>query len=251
MIKFKNNIYNLYNIFTQINNLLIILIKLMSDTKEDSESIIYKIILIGDSSVGKTCLFKKITAGTFSEKVISTIGMDRKSLNFKIPIKDDQGNEKEKNFEIQLWDTAGQDRFRSITKQYFKDSQGLFLLYDITNKETFDNLDKWIYGVRENLGPEKNNKNKYIIVLLANKLDLVNENPEMRKVEEKEAEEKCKEFDIIWGGECSAKDFTLEELEEKFKYYTKEIYNKIGNTIVKSQTAKKIGSIKKKKKGFC
>ena len=223
----------------------------MSDTGDEPESIIYKIILIGDSSVGKTCLFKKITTGTFSEKVISTIGMDRKSLSFKIPIKDDKGNEIEKNFEIQLWDTAGQDRFRSITKQYFKDSQGLFLLYDITNKETFDNLDKWIYGVRENLGGEKNNKNKYIIVLLANKLDLVKENPKMRKVEEKEAMDKCQEFDIIWGGECSAKDFTMEELEEKFKFYTKEIYSKIGNNIVKSQKAQKIASGKKKKKKFC
>ena len=223
----------------------------MSDTGDEPESIVYKIILIGDSSVGKTCLFKKITTGTFSEKIISTIGMDRKSLSFKIPIKDDKGNEIEKNFEIQLWDTAGQDRFRSITKQYFKDSQGLFLLYDITNKETFDNLDKWIYGVRENLGGEKNNKNKYIIVLLANKLDLVKENPKMRKVEEKEAIDKCQEFDIIWGGECSAKDFTMEELEEKFKYYTKEIYSKIGNNIVKSQTAKKIATGKKKKKKFC
>ena len=223
----------------------------MSDTGDEPESIVYKIILIGDSSVGKTCLFKKITTGTFSEKIISTIGMDRKSLSFKIPIKDDKGNEIEKNFEIQLWDTAGQDRFRSITKQYFKDSQGLFLLYDITNKETFDNLDKWIYGVRENLGGEKNNKNKYIIVLLANKLDLVKENPEMRKVEEKEAMDKCQEFDIIWGGECSAKDFTMEELEEKFKFYTKEIYNKIGNNIVKSQKAEKIASGKKKKKKIC
>lgn len=223
----------------------------MSDTGDEPESIVYKIILIGDSSVGKTCLFKKITTGTFSEKIISTIGMDRKSLSFKIPIKDDKGNEIEKNFEIQLWDTAGQDRFRSITKQYFKDSQGLFLLYDITNKETFDNLDKWIYGVRENLGGEKNNKNKYIIVLLANKLDLVKENPKMRKVEEKEAIDKCQEFDIIWGGECSAKDFTMEELEEKFKFYTKEIYSKIGNNIVKSQTAKKIATGKKKKKKFC
>ena len=223
----------------------------MSDTGDEPESIVYKIILIGDSSVGKTCLFKKITTGTFSEKIISTIGMDRKSLSFKIPIKDDKGNEIEKNFEIQLWDTAGQDRFRSITKQYFKDSQGLFLLYDITNKETFDNLDKCIYGVRENLGGEKNNKNKYIIVLLANKLDLVKENPKMRKVEEKEAIDKCQEFDIIWGGECSAKDFTMEELEEKFKFYTKEIYSKIGNNIVKSQTAKKIATGKKKKKKFC
>ena len=94
-------------------------------------------------------------------------------------------------------------------------------------------------------------KNKYIIVLLGNKLDLANENPDNRKVTEEEAIAKCKEFDIIWGGECSAKDFTVEELEEKFKIYTKEIYNKIGNNITKSQKAIKIASQKSKEKCFC
>ena len=219
------------------------------DEADGNDNIMYKIILIGDSTVGKTCLFKKMTnGGEFNEKIISTIGMDRKSVNFNIPIKDKNGIEKEKNFEIQLWDTAGQERFRSITKGYYKDSQGLLLMYDITNRETFDNLDKWIYGVRESMG---NEKEKYIIILLGNKLDLVNEDSNARKVNTSEAEEKCKDCDLIWGGECSAKDFTLEELENKFKIYTKEIYNKFGSNIVKVQIAKQISSGKKKKKGFC
>ncbi len=217
---------------------------------EESENIIYKIILIGDSSVGKTCIFKKLTTGAFSSKIISTIGMDRKSINFSIPVKEQNGKENEKNFEIQLWDTAGQERFRSITKGYYKDSQGLLLIYDITNKDTFDNLDKWIRGIRENLGNEKE-KNKYIIVLLGNKLDLAKEKPEMRKVEEDDAKDICKEFNIIWGGECSAKDFTAGELEDKFKEYTKEIYKIIGSNIVRSQTTKKISSGNKKRGGFC
>ena len=217
---------------------------------EESEKIIYKIILIGDSSVGKTCLFKKMTDGTYSDKMISTLGIDRKSISFKIPVKDN-GVEVEKNFEIQLYDTAGQERFRSITKGYYKDSQGLLLLYDITNKETFDHLDKWISGVRESLGVNVKEKDEYIIILLGNKLDLVKENTELRKVEEEEAIEICKQFNIIWGGECSAKDFTVEILENKFKDYTKEIYNNIGNNIVKSQKAIKIASRKKKQKCKC
>ena len=226
----------------------------MSISESDAnETILYKIILIGDSSVGKTCLFKKMTTGNFSEKMISTIGMDRKSISFNLTVKDENGVEKEKNFEIQLWDTAGQERFRSITKGYYKDSQGLFLLYDITNKETFDNLDMWINGVRQSFGTDEKEKNKYIIVLLGNKLDLANENPDNRKVTEEEAIAKCKEFDIIQGGGglCSAKDFTVEELEENFKIYTKEIYNKIGNNITKSQKAIKIASQKRKEKCFC
>ena len=218
---------------------------------DDNKTITYKIILIGDSSVGKTCLFKKMTTGDFVSKNISTIGMDRKSFSFKIPVVDKSGLEKEKNFEIQLWDTAGQERFRSITKGYYKDSQGLFLLYDITNSDTFGNLDKWISGVRESLGDGGNESNDYIIVLLGNKLDLINENSEMRKVTVEEAEEKCKEFDIIWGGECSVKDFTVEELENKFKTYTKEIYKRIGDNIAKSQTTKKIVNEKKKEGCNC
>ena len=222
----------------------------MSKQESDGkENIMYKIILIGDSTVGKTCLFKKMTTGAeFNEKIISTIGMDRKSINFNIPVKDKDNKEKEKNFEVQLWDTAGQERFRSITRGYYKDSQGLLLMYDITNRETFDNLDKWIYGVKESLGSVKE---KYIIILMGNKLDLVNEDNSARKVNTDEAIEKCKECQLIWGGECSAKDFTVEELEDKFKTYTKEIYNIIGSNIVKSQVAKKIISGNKKKKGCC
>ena len=218
---------------------------------EENQKIIYKIILIGDSSVGKTCLFKKMTTGNYVPKIISTIGMDRKSFSFNIPVVDKSGIEKEKSFEIQLWDTAGQERFRSITKGYYKGSQGLFLLYDITNSDTFANLDKWISGVKESLGDSEKDSNDYIIVLLGNKLDLIKEDPEMRKVTVEEAEEKCKEFDIIWGGECSVKDFTVEELENKFKNYTKEIYKKVGDNVVKSQTIKKMEEEKKRERCNC
>ena len=206
------------------------------------EIISYKIILLGDSSVGKTCLFKKLTQGVYTEKIISTIGMDRKSIQFTIPI-EENGTEKEKNFEVHIWDTAGEERFRTITKQYYKESQGLFLLYDLTKKDTFDNLDKWIVSVRNSLGNDK-----YIIFLLGNKLDLADNEETGRKVSTEEAINKCKEYNIIWGGECSAKDFTQEELNDKFKIFTKEIYKQVGSNIVRSQVVKKIGPSKKKRK---
>ena len=206
------------------------------------EIISYKIILLGDSSVGKTCLFKKLTQGVYTEKIISTIGMDRKSIQFTIPI-EENGTEKEKNFEVHIWDTAGEERFRTITKQYYKESQGLFLLYDLTKKDTFDNLDKWIVSVRNSLGNDK-----YIIFLLGNKLDLADNEETGRKVSTEEAINKCKEYNIIWGGECSAKDFTQEELNDKFKIFTKEIYKQVGSNIVRSQVVKKIGPSKKKEK---
>ena len=206
------------------------------------EVITYKIILLGDSSVGKTCLFKKLTQDIYTEKIISTIGMDRKSIQFMVPI-EENGKEIENNFEVHIWDTAGEERFRTITKQYYKESQGLFLLYDLTKKDTFDNLDKWIVSVRESLGNDK-----YVIFLLGNKLDLADNEENGRKVSTEEAINKCKEYNIIWGGECSAKDFTQEELKDKFKIFTKEIYKQVGNNNVRSQFVKKIGSAKKKRK---
>lgn len=200
--------------------------------------ITYKMIIVGDSAVGKTCIFKKITSGDFSEKSISTIGVDRRTLNFTI-----NSEGKEIEIDVQLWDTAGQERFRSITSSYYKSSQGLLLMYDITRKETFDNIENWIKSIRDSLGEEE----KYLIVLIGNKVDLANEKPESREVTLEEAENICNEKKVYWGGECSAKDFTEKELNELFTKYTEEIYKKVGQNIIKAQKVEKSDKPKKSK----
>ena len=209
----------------------------------DNSKITYKIIIIGDSAVGKTCIFKKITSNTFNEKSISTIGMDRRTLFFTI--KDSKGSDLE--IEVQLWDTAGQERFRSITATYYKSSQGLLLMYDITKRETFSNVENWIDNVNDSLG----NNNDYLIVLMGNKLDLVKNNPEARDVSEEEAQKICQDKNIYWGGECSAKDFSEEELKNIFTKYTQEIYKKVGVNIVKGEMVTPNKHDNKKKKSFC
>ena len=209
----------------------------------DNSKITYKIIIIGDSAVGKTCIFKKITSNTFNEKSISTIGMDRRTLFFTI--KDSKGSDLE--IEVQLWDTAGQERFRSITATYYKSSQGLLLMYDITKRETFSNVENWIENVNDSLG----NNNDYLIVLMGNKLDLVKNNPEARDVSEEEAQKICQDKNIYWGGECSAKDFSEEELKNIFTKYTQEIYKKVGVNIVKGEMVTLNNNDNKKKKSFC
>ena len=209
----------------------------------DNSKITYKIIIIGDSAVGKTCIFKKITSNTFNEKSISTIGMDRRTLFFTI--KDSKGSDLE--IEVQLWDTAGQERFRSITATYYKSSQGLLLMYDITKRETFSNVENWIENVNDSLG----NNNDYLIVLMGNKLDLVKNNPEARDVSEEEAQNLCQDKNIYWGGECSAKDFSEEELRNIFTKYTQEIYKKVGVNIVKGEMVTSNNNDNKKKKSFC
>lgn len=204
---------------------------------EDIDSITYKFIIIGDSTVGKTCFFKKLTTGKYSNKNISTIGIDRRSLSLKVKINEND-QEIEKNFDIHIWDTAGQERFRAITKGYYKDSQCLILMYDITNKESFDSIENWVLNVKDSLGEEENNKtgneNKYLIILLGNKLDL--DQSGLRKVPTELAEKKCEELNVFWGGELSVKDSSLEELTEKFKDYTKEVYKIIGNNIPERNT---------------
>ena len=210
---------------------------------DELELITYKFIIIGDSTVGKTCFFKKLTTGKYSNKNISTIGIDRKTLSLKVKI-NENGEEKDKNFEIQIWDTAGQERFRAITKGYYKDSQGLILMYDITNQESFDNIEKWVLNVKDLLGEEENNNfgnnNKYLTILLGNKVDL-SENG-LRKVPTELAEKKCNELNIFWGGEISVKDFSVEELIEKFKDYTKEVYKLIGNDVAVRNTIRVVKS---------
>ena len=214
----------------------------MSNNPGEGQKITYKMILIGDGSVGKTCIFRKITSGVFNEKSISTIGIDRRTLHFNI--KTNEGEEKE--CDIQLWDTAGQERFRSITTSYYTSSQGLLLMYDITKKETFDNLDGWINSINDSLGESKD----YLVVLIGNKLDLAEESTELRQVTLEEAEKKCKESNIYWGGECSAKNFTEDQLKELFTTFTQEIYKKVGICTVKEQ-GQVVTKKNPKKKSFC
>ena len=106
------------------------------DKMTDAE---YKIILVGDSTVGKTSLFKKITSGIYMEKNVLTVGRDRKSFDVEITV-EEEGKEVKKRINIFLEDTAGQERYRAITKTYFKGSSGVLLLYSICDKRSFINI---------------------------------------------------------------------------------------------------------------
>jgi len=213
-----------------------------------SEPIDYNIILIGNSAVGKTSLFKKIMTGSFSEKNISTIGMDKRTFNIEAEV-DEKGKKVTKSFNISLIDTAGQERFKSITKTYFKGADCILLIYDVTNKESYDNVSMWIESIHDSIGNHETSK--YIIVLIGNKIDLIGVDGKTRAVEESEAKGKCQEFKINWGGECSAKTFTDSDLKDLIKGYVIKIYDKIGSKNVNHQVAKQLAKTGKKKRGFC
>ena len=135
--------------------------------------LLFKLILIGDSYVGKSNILLKYLKNQFNENSKTTIGVEFGTKNIII---------NNKRIKIQIWDTAGQERYRSITSAYYKGAKGALIVYDITRKNTFDNIDKWITDLKLN-----GDKNIYIIIL-GNKSDLIdkreiNKNDGIKKAE--------------------------------------------------------------------
>ena len=183
----------------------------------------YKFILLGDSSVGKSSIFKRLLGNSFSKNQISTLGTEKAILNF-----DDLEIDKNtrQNFKIVLFDTAGQERYRAITKSYFKDSKGIILIYSIDDETSFKHIETWLDSIKESLSDWK--RSGYIIMLLGNKLDIAEEDPETRMIMTEEGENICSEKGIYWGGECSAKTFDESQLKEILAKFIKQVYNKLG-----------------------
>jgi Ras-related protein Rab-8A len=206
----------------------------MEDEDESEENTICKVVLLGESGVGKTSIISRYVHDKFSDTLMCTTGASFASKKIVL-----EGN----NIKFKLWDTAGQERFRSITTSYYKSSQGLLLMYDITKRETFDNIENWLQNIKDSIGAEE----KYLIVLIGNKVDLTNADPDSRTVTNEEAENLCKQNNIFWGGECSAKDFTEEQLKDIFTNYTQEIYKKVGVNISKGQVVTKPDKPRKSK----
>jgi Ras-related protein Rab-1A len=133
----------------------------------------FKILLIGDSGVGKSCLLLRFADDSWTETHISTIGVD-----FKIKTLDIEG----KTVKLQIWDTAGQERFRTITSSYYRGAQGIILVYDCTDRESFNNVKQWM-GEIDRYACENVNK-----LLVGNKCDLVDEKTVDASTAEKFAE---------------------------------------------------------------
>ena len=109
-------------------------------SKAPSHDHLFKLLLVGDSGVGKTSLMVRFTDDTFSPSFITTIGID-----FKIGTIQQGG----KTIKLQIWDTAGQERFRTLTTSYFRGAQGIMVCYDVTDKNSFDNVKEWLHKIDE------------------------------------------------------------------------------------------------------
>ena len=99
---------------------------------------VFKLVLIGDSGVGKSCLLLRFADDTYTESHISTIGVD-----FKIRTIQLEG----KTIKLQIWDTAGQERFRTITSSYYRGAHGIIVVYDVTEMESYNNIKQWLHEI--------------------------------------------------------------------------------------------------------
>ncbi|KAI8048343.1 ras small monomeric GTPase Rab6 [Gilbertella persicaria] len=161
----------------------------------------FKLVFLGEQSVGKTSLITRFMYDTFDNTYQATIGIDFLSKTMYLD---------DRTIRLQLWDTAGQERFRSLIPSYIRDSSVCVVVYDITSRNSFLNTRKWIDDVRAERGTE------VIIVLVGNKTDL----NDKRQVTVDEGEEKAKEYNIMFI-----------ETSAKAGYNVKALFRKIGHAL--------------------
>eukprot|EP00656_Telonema_subtile_P054877 TRINITY_DN82_c0_g1_i1.p1 TRINITY_DN82_c0_g1~~TRINITY_DN82_c0_g1_i1.p1 ORF type:complete len:227 (+),score=89.71 TRINITY_DN82_c0_g1_i1:128-808(+) len=191
-----------------------------------------KLLLIGDSGVGKSCLLCRYSEDSFHNKFITTIGID-----FKIRTIELEG----KKIKLQIWDTAGQERFRTITQAYYRGAMGILLVYDVTDEKSFENIRSWMRNIEQHANTE------VVKVLLGNKCDMKNK----RAKTYEQGEALAKEYGIQFF-ETSAKDKI--NVEEAFTTIAKLIKDKRKDESTPAQDTKldlKNTPVEKKKGGCC
>ncbi|KAL4608476.1 ras-related protein Rab-39A-like [Arapaima gigas] len=167
----------------------------------------FRLIVIGDSTVGKSCLLHRFTEGRFADVSDPTVGVDFFARLVEI--------EPGKRIKLQLWDTAGQERFRSITRSYYRNSVGGLLVFDLTNRRSFQHLKNWLDEARMHMQPFQT-----VFLLVGHKCDLAH----LRQVTREEAEKTAFAFGMKYI-ETSAKDGL--NVEESFTLLTRDIYDRV------------------------
>ena len=193
----------------------------------EKEDYTFKYIIIGNAAVGKSNISFRFTKGKFSEKYQATIGMEFTYKNVKIG---------EKIYRIQIWDTAGQECFKSVSRGYYKSSVCALVVYDITNRKSFDNVIEWIEECKNN-GPQT-----VTMVLVGNKSDL----KEMRNISYEEGEELANRFNMMFF-ETSA--LNGDNIDKLFNDTAETIVKKMENNyydLSNEDCGIKLGSGKKK-----
>ncbi|XP_006868775.1 PREDICTED: ras-related protein Rab-12-like [Chrysochloris asiatica] len=181
-----------------------------------------QVIIIGSRGVGKTSLMERFTDDTFCEACKSTVGVDFKIKNVEL---------RGKKIRLQIWDTAGQERFNSITSAYYRSAKGIILVYDITKKETFDDLPKWMKMIDKYASEDAE------LLLVGNKLDCETD----REISRQQGEKFAQQITGMRFCEASAKDnFNVDEI---FLKLVDDILKKMPLDILRNELSNSILSL--------
>jgi Ras-related protein Rab-6A len=175
----------------------------------------YKLVFLGDQSVGKTSIITRFMYDNFDRHYQATIGIDFLSKTMYL---------EDRTVRLQLWDTAGQERFRSLIPSYIRDSSVAVVVYDVSNRASFVNTTKWVEDVRAERGTD------VVICLVGNKTDLGNDK---RQVSTEEGEEKAKKDNLLFV-----------EVSAKAGYNVKSLFRKLATSLPGSDGAGKDGAAK-------
>ena len=211
-------------------------IKIEEPTSPDiKEEYKLKVVVVGDSGVGKTNLIKRFASDTFSYDSKATVGVEFISKSYII---------NKKVFKIEIWDTAGQERYKAITSAYYKGAKGCLIVYDTTSQLTFNNIDKWMSEIREKA------LTNIKVMIVGNKIDL----KDKRIVPIEEAMKKSQELQAPIM-ETSAYDAT--NVKEAFYDLIREMYKEVKKNLdIVEESENNEGiqletSQEEKKKGCC
>jgi small GTP-binding protein len=170
-------------------------------TSSEKENMVAKILTIGESGVGKTCILLRYTDNKFIKHHLTTIGIDYKTKDVNI---------NGKSIKLKIWDTAGQERFRNITQQYYKGADGIVLVFDLTDRNSFEKVREWMKQIQSYTQRES-----IAIVLLGNKCDAEN-----KAVLVKEANDIASEYNMKFFETSAMNNINI---EESFKQLSTEI----------------------------
>ena len=172
--------------------------------EDDIYEMMFKVVLVGDSFVGKTNIMSKYLKNEFYEDSKTTVGVEFGSKEFTI-----EGHK----IKAQIWDTAGQERYKAITSAYYKGAKGAFVVYDITRKASFESIERWVNDLTS--AADKN----ITIIMIGNKSDL----EDQRQISKEQGEDKSAKLEIAFL-ETSA--LSGENLDKAFELMINEIYKK-------------------------
>lgn len=193
----------------------------IADNNNSKEEYKFKVVVVGDSGVGKTNLIKRFVTDTFAKDSKATVGVEFMSKTYII---------NKEIFKIEIWDTAGQERYKSITAAYYKGAKGAMIVYDVTNQNTFDNVNKWCQEIKDKASKNIN------LMMIGNKTDLKDKivvNSEM-------SQERAMALGIPVM-ETSALDST--NVQEAFFQLLREMYKSIkANAVEKKDTKDGVGN---------